>query len=108
MAHLGWNGLELKRARHFEHGHKLNHSESPTHRSYRAAKARCTNPNNNRYYRYGGRGIKFRFKSFTEFLAELGIRPEGMSLDRINPDGHYEPGNVRWANVLQQRWNRSK
>jgi len=50
--------------------------------------------------------VEFRFASFDEFFAELGPRPEGCSVDRINPLGHYEPGNVRWATVLEQAANR--
>lgn len=72
---------------------------------YHQAKRRCTNPSYPRYDRYGGRGIEFRFGSYEEFIAELGPRPEGMTLDRINPDGHYEPGNVRWASWSEQRRN---
>lgn len=50
--------------------------------------------------------VEFRFKSYEEFLKELGPRPEGMTLDRIDPNGHYEPGNVRWASVEEQSKNR--
>jgi hypothetical protein len=62
---------------------------------------------------YGARGIRFLFTSFEEFFAELGPRPEGKdangkalcSLDRKNNDGHYQPGNVRWATASEQRSN---
>lgn len=50
--------------------------------------------------------VEFRFKSFEEFFNHLGPRPEGMSIDRINPLGHYEIGNVRWATVKEQVNNR--
>jgi hypothetical protein len=50
--------------------------------------------------------VKFRFKSYEQFLAELGPRPEGMTLDRIDSHGHYEPGNVRWATIQEQNKNR--
>ena len=50
--------------------------------------------------------VEFRFKSYDEFLAELGPRPEGMTLDRIDPNGHYEPGNVRWATMAEQCRNK--
>lgn len=50
--------------------------------------------------------IEFRFASFDQWFAELGPRPEGMSVDRINNDGHYEPGNVRWASQAMQNVNR--
>ena len=51
--------------------------------------------------------VEFRFESYEQFLAELGPRPEGMTLDRIDPMGHYEPGNVRWATIEQQAKNRN-
>ena len=76
------------------------------YRSYCCAKYRCNNPRNDGYASYGGRGIKFLFTSFKQFYAELGPRPRGTSIDRINPDGNYEPGNVRWATPLQQTHNR--
>jgi len=66
------------------------------------AKARCTNPNNDRYHDYGGRGIQWRFESHEQAFAELGPCPPGLTLDRIDNDGHYEPGNVRWANWKTQ------
>lgn len=50
--------------------------------------------------------VEFRFESYEQFLAELGPRPEGMTLDRIDPNGHYEPGNVRWATYAEQCRNK--
>jgi hypothetical protein len=70
--------------------------------AYHNAKKRCTDLNDKNY---GGRGIEFRFTSFEEFYMELGDPPPGMSLGRINNDGHYEPGNVRWETDLQQANN---
>ncbi len=52
------------------------------------------------------KNVEFRFESFEQFFQELGPRPKGCSVDRINPIGHYEPGNVRWATVLEQARNR--
>jgi hypothetical protein len=78
----------------------------PLYAVYHAAKDRCENPNNPRYHCYGGRGIRFRFTSFPEFLAALGPRPDGLTLQRINNDGHYEPGNVCWATYKEQALNR--
>jgi hypothetical protein len=93
---------EAVRARFTIHGH----TNSRTHRSYLAAKGRCRNSNNVDFADYGGRGIEFRFKNFEQFLAELGERPEGKTLERIDNDGHYEIGNVTWATHQQQANNR--
>jgi hypothetical protein len=76
-------------------------------RAYERAKYRCRNRNYRRFDCYGGRGIEFRFHSFAEFFAELGPRPTRRhSVDRIDVNGHYEPGNVRWATPKQQANNK--
>jgi hypothetical protein len=71
---------------------------------------RCRNPNDKKYEDYGGRGISVceRWEnSFADFLADMGERPsEKHTLDRINNDGNYEPGNCRWATSKQQNNNR--
>lgn len=69
---------------------------------------RCHNPNNSSFERYGARGIEVceRWRAdFGAFLADMGERPEGMTLDRIDPYGNYEPGNCRWADIITQRSN---
>ena len=77
-------------------------------RAYSNAIQRCTDPMHPYFARYGGRGIEFRFKSFDEFIQHIGAKPSAnLSLDRINNDGHYEIGNVRWATQEQQLANRS-
>jgi hypothetical protein len=83
--------------------HGMSHSRE--YNSYRGAIQRCRNSRNPRWMDYGGRGIKFLFSSFEHFFAELGPRPAGMTLDRIETNGNYEPGNVRWATPRVQRWN---
>lgn len=75
------------------------------------AKSRCNNPNELAYKNYGGRGIKFLFATLDEFAAwvlyNLGPRPgTEYSLDRIDNNRHYEPGNLRWATRTEQARNK--
>lgn len=92
-------------ARNAQRGH--GQSRSPEYAIYKAAKQRCVNPNDAAYPDYGGRGIKFLFANFEEFVAQLGPRPSPeLTLDRINNDGNYEAGNIRWATRLDQTRNR--
>jgi len=94
---------------------------APEVTAYHSARRRCTNPADEYYFDYGGRGIEFRFTSVTEFIDALrtpdnptGRRPAGVNskgitlwtLDRIDNDGHYEKGNVRWATWDVQNGNR--
>lgn len=100
---------EARKTNRKTHGHKAGKTETPEYRSYRHAKARCENPKHHRYQLYGGRGIKFLFASFEDFFDEVGPRPEpkyDYSIDRINPEGNYEAGNVRWATVNEQANNK--
>lgn len=85
----------------------------PLYDTYRHMLERCENPEDKRYARYGGRGIRVcaRWHDLRLFIEDierdLGPRPDDMTLDRINVDGDYRPGNVRWATIWQQRANRS-
>lgn len=87
----------------------LNTQESAEYRSWCNAKTRCTNPNARNWHRYGGRGITMCqewINSFSSFLQYLGPKPsEKHSLDRIDNNKGYEPGNVRWATPKQQARN---
>lgn len=81
--------------------------KTPEYRCYHNAAGRCNNPKNRNYRNYGGRGIEFRFSNFDEFLAHVGLKPSPeYSLDRIDNDGHYEVGNLRWATLEEQLSNR--
>lgn len=70
--------------------------------------ARCENPNNKQFKDYGGRGISVckRWRDdYAAFLSDMGRRPDGCTIDRINNDGNYEPGNCKWSTKMQQMAN---
>lgn len=97
----------LLRERRTEHLKTHGRTSSPEYQSFKDARKRCNDPKNKDYRYYGGRGIQFRFTSFEEFFIELGERPSPKhTLDRIETNGHYEPGNVRWATRTVQNANR--
>lgn len=80
-------------------------------RSWSSMHTRCLNPKHEAYPRYGGRGITVCERwlhSFENFLTDMGERPPGRSLDRIDPEGNYEPGNCRWSTPFEQTHNRRK
>jgi hypothetical protein len=83
---------------------------TPTYRSWNAARNRCNNPTNKDYMNYGARGITMceRWNSFKNFLADMGEKPAGLTLDRINNNGNYEPGNCRWATYSVQNSNQRR
>jgi len=94
------------------HGSTVGHKVTPEYRSWQALKTRCLNPHAKNYDDYGGRGITVSLRwlgpnGFANFLEDVGVRPsQRHSLDRINNDGNYEPGNVRWATATEQAANR--
>ena len=87
-----------------EHG--MSHSRE--YKTWCSMKERCSNPSATNYYRYGGSGVKVceRWMTFGNFYNDMGPRPEGTTLDRINGDDNYEPGNCRWATRKEQNDNR--
>jgi hypothetical protein len=80
----------------------------PQYGSWLQMRDRCRNPNHPDYPHYGGRGIKVckRWHDFGLYLSDVGERPPGKTLDRIDNDGNYTPGNVRWATQKEQIANR--
>lgn len=102
------------------HGHTKRDQKHPLYQIWSGMRQRCQNPNSPSYERYGGRGIKVcdEWEDFVTFITDVGERPpnpEGWlsqrsywSLDRIDNDGNYEPGNVRWATPSEQRNNQRK
>ena len=95
---------------HFIHGGYVGNKRIPEYFSWFNMIQRCCNPKLKAYSDYGGRGITVcrRWRnSFKDFLADMGKKPnQRLSLDRINNDGNYEPGNCRWATRKQQANNR--
>lgn len=101
----GCRARQVNRARHLKHGGK----GTAEYRTWQAMKRRCLNPNSQDYKNYGGRGIavcpEWR-DDFAVFLAHVGPRPgSGYTIDRLDVNGNYEPGNVRWATAAEQRRN---
>lgn len=80
-----------------------------TYRSWSDMHTRCSNPRFKDFAAYGGRGITVceRWRSFEDFYTDMGERPAGTTLDRIDTNGNYEPGNCRWATQCQQQRNRT-
>lgn len=97
------------RASSVKHGHATN-GVSPTYVSWAAMKQRCSDAAQKCWNNYGGRGIRVcrRWQKFENFLADMGKRPKNRSLDRIDNEGNYEPGNCRWATIKQQARNKRR
>lgn len=94
---------------HFKHGHSINRTVTKEFESWCAAKSRCYRIKDKSYPLYGGRGIIMcdRWKnSFNNFFQDMGKCPGRMTLDRINSNGNYEPGNCKWSTHLEQSNNK--
>ena len=91
-----------------KHGHNRNGKRSPEYRAWGHMKDRCQNPNDKSYHNYGSRGIKVceRWQDFRNFFADMGARPSGLTLERMDNDGNYEPGNCKWASYKEQNNNK--
>jgi len=92
----------------YKHGAASKNDLTGAYRSWRAMKDRCHNEDNSNFKAYGARGVKVCdrwIESFENFFADMGERPEGQSLDRIDVNGDYEPANCRWASVTEQARN---
>jgi hypothetical protein len=87
-------------------GKKIN--RNGTYTTWEAMHTRCNNPNADWYHRYGGRGIKVceRWNTFENFLNDMGERPKGKTIDRIDNDGNYEKNNCKWSTPLEQANNK--
>ena len=85
-------------------------SKSRTYKTWEQMKIRCLNKNNHRYYDYGGRGIAVcdRWMTFENFYHDMGKRPKGKSIDRLDNCGNYEPDNCSWATPKEQLRNTRK
>ncbi len=92
------------------HGETVGRVQSIEFRTWASMLSRCYNQSVPAYRHYGGRGIKVckAWHEFTNFLGDMGRRPPGRSIDRLDNDGNYEPGNCRWATPKQQANNRKR
>jgi xanthine/CO dehydrogenase XdhC/CoxF family maturation factor len=91
---------EANRQRSFKHGHRCGYAATPTFKAYQGMKGKCLNPNDRCYASHGGAGVTIDRRwidSFETFLADLGKRPKGAVLRRIDLSKPFEPGNCRWA-----------
>lgn len=103
-----WMKLQTSKA-HWKHGHLASRHRSKEYVSWQNMKHRCYDTQDVMFASYGGRGISVcqRWRdSFVDFISDMGLCPKGKTLERLNTNGNYEPGNCIWANQEQQRNNK--
>jgi hypothetical protein len=104
----GCLGKERRIKANTRHNQSSKKHRTLSYKTWDCMMQRCYNENRQSYKDYGGRGIKVcnRWHNFENFYYDMGERPCNMTIDRINPDGDYEPNNCRWASNLEQSHNK--